>query len=145
MGAAGDGTSVWLRLPQIAARKLLIHASHPAPCCRCCHHMACFLFLISRKRPSSCFSMPFGYEQTFLTPLKALFSTAVIQLPHCSAPSRVKPRGFHPALGMRGLRRLPSCPAGIQQISHQLQEPGCSFCIPKKTVRNSGADSLTLF
>lgn len=68
----------------------------------------------------------------------------MIQLPHCSAPSRVKPRGFHPALGMWGLRHLPSCPAGIPQISHQLQEPGCSFRIPKKPVRDSGADSLTL-
>lgn len=97
--AAGDGTSSWLRVPQITARKLLIHASHPALCCRCCHHMACFLFLISRKKPSSCFLMPVGYEWTFLTLHKALFTATVIQLPHCSAPRRVKSRGSQPCPG----------------------------------------------
>lgn len=63
--AAGDGISSWLRLPQITARKLLIHASHPALCYRCCHHMACFLVLIFRKRPNSCFTVLFSYDGHF--------------------------------------------------------------------------------
>lgn len=116
--AEGDSTCVRLRLPQKAARKPLIHASHPALCCRCCRHMACFLFLLSGTRPSSCISVPFGYKQTFLTPLKVLFTTTVTRLPHCSALSCVKPRGSHPALGMSGLWHLPSCPTAIRTSPH---------------------------
>lgn len=126
--AAGDGISSWLRLPQITARKLLIHASHPALCYRCCHHMACFLVLIFRKRPHSCFTRLFSYDGHFwhlvkhwLLPLGFYYPTAplpdVLNLEDPSLPWACQAWGVFPNLS-----------AGILQIfSHQLQDPGCSL------------------
>lgn len=48
--AAGDGMSSCLRLPQKKARKILIHASYPVLCYRCCHQVACFFFFFNFQK-----------------------------------------------------------------------------------------------